>query len=822
MERKIVVVTMLALLLASALTVALTVQPVSARAGLREESVQAKSDDWWPMFHHDLAHTGYSTSTAPSTNQTSWNYWTGSYVTSSPAVVGGVVYVGSGDNNVYALNANTSAKIWNYTTDGSVNWASPAVAGGVVYVGSNDGKVYALNAATGAKLWSYTTNGAVYSSPAVVSDVVYEGSNDGKVYALNAITGAKVWSYTTDSEVWSSPAVAGGVVYVGSNDGKVYALNAATGAKLWSFPTGGAVYSSPTVDGGMVFVGSCNNNTYALNASTGSFIWSYLTNSAVYSSPAVADGKVYVGSGNIGVGLGNGTIYCLDASSGVFIWSYTTFGWVESSPAVAGGVVYVGSNDGKVYALNATTGKLVWSYRTGDWVFSSPAVANGIIYVGSLDGQVYAFGRQVGVCQSNSIEPAPMGIADYGIGPSGPYEYATKSFVGIVTIASLLTNESRFGTAADFQLNVNLEFNTSYGLRVYWVQNCADVSTFGGSVRLDDFVVNLWNNSEPFGNVSASGISGKGWFGRPNDPYGCTARSVGAFQPTTRTTPTTITLNVTSGVSSLGEPTVSFAFDIGYGLVTYDTVTFTNVIGLTSIIGFKVTGFNYDPSGAFYDSELILGGLGDGAITTAFLSDVQLQLEYWNGHNYQIVPNAYNYGSNTAEKIGNVLCGFSYYSGNGKIFAEILPGAGQLGELYNQFQTGVIAITSPLASGTLYVANASDPNVTAWQIPFVGGEVDVTLYPGYYSLQLYSQIGKLFDERNFTVSAGQTSQIAVTFVTDLNKDGKVNIQDITIVAVAYGSKPGDPKWNAIADLDKNGQINIIDISMVAKDYGKTV
>lgn len=43
-----------------------------------------------------------------------------------------------------------------------------------------------------------------------------------------------------------------------------------------------------------------------------------------------------------------------------------------------------------------------------------------------------------------------------------------------------------------------------------------------------------------------------------------------------------------------------------------------------------------------------------------------------------------------------------------------------------------------------------------------------------------------------------------------------------MVAIAYGSKPRDPNWNAIADLDKNGWINIIDITIVAKDYGKIV
>ena len=45
-----------------------------------------------------------------------WSYTTGSHVVSSPAVANGVVYVGSEDDNVYALNASTGAKLWSYTT----------------------------------------------------------------------------------------------------------------------------------------------------------------------------------------------------------------------------------------------------------------------------------------------------------------------------------------------------------------------------------------------------------------------------------------------------------------------------------------------------------------------------------------------------------------------------------------------------------------------------------------------------------------------------------------------------------------------------------
>ena len=49
-----------------------------------------------------------------------WNYTTGSAVDSSPAIVDGVVYVGSNDDKIYALNATNGAQIWNYTTGSEV------------------------------------------------------------------------------------------------------------------------------------------------------------------------------------------------------------------------------------------------------------------------------------------------------------------------------------------------------------------------------------------------------------------------------------------------------------------------------------------------------------------------------------------------------------------------------------------------------------------------------------------------------------------------------------------------------------------------------
>src|SRR4030067_167506 len=86
--------------------------------GLFRAQGQSTTDSW-PMFRHDLTHSGSSRSTAPRTNQTLWKFNTGGQV-GSPTVVNGVIYVGSYDRKVYAFKASSGDLLWNYTTNGIV------------------------------------------------------------------------------------------------------------------------------------------------------------------------------------------------------------------------------------------------------------------------------------------------------------------------------------------------------------------------------------------------------------------------------------------------------------------------------------------------------------------------------------------------------------------------------------------------------------------------------------------------------------------------------------------------------------------------------
>ena len=104
------------------------------------------------IFRYNAQHTGnYSPMAGSNVSKglLTWSFTTGSIVLSSPAVVNGIVYVGSEDNNTYALNATTGAKVWSFTT-GSGVFSSPAVANSTVYVGSIDGDVYAIGNAAAA------------------------------------------------------------------------------------------------------------------------------------------------------------------------------------------------------------------------------------------------------------------------------------------------------------------------------------------------------------------------------------------------------------------------------------------------------------------------------------------------------------------------------------------------------------------------------------------------------------------------------------------------------------------------------------------------
>ena len=171
----------------------------------------------------------------------------------------------------FAQSQWRTEKKWAFKTGGSV-YSSPVIGSdGTIYVGSWDNNLYAINP-DGSKKWAFKTSGYVVSSPTIGSDgTIYVGSGDENLYAINP-DGSKKWAFKTDDDVESSPAIGSdGTIYVGSNDTNLYAINP-DGSKKWAFKTGsttthgGAVASSPAIGSdGTIYVGSGDTNLYAIN-----------------------------------------------------------------------------------------------------------------------------------------------------------------------------------------------------------------------------------------------------------------------------------------------------------------------------------------------------------------------------------------------------------------------------------------------------------------------------------------------------------------------------------------------------------------------------
>ncbi len=177
------------------------------------------------------------------------------------------------DNSVYALNADTGAKIWTYrtnktTADDDVG-ASPTIsapgvngfAGGVVYVTGKDKVTYALNLTSGKVIWQHALaigKAGDVAGSALAGNTVYVDSDTG-VYALNATTGAQVWHVLPMSGIYASPAISGPagqqVLITGNLTGHLYALNPVTGATLWTQrPSKTGYWSSPAVSQGTIYI----------------------------------------------------------------------------------------------------------------------------------------------------------------------------------------------------------------------------------------------------------------------------------------------------------------------------------------------------------------------------------------------------------------------------------------------------------------------------------------------------------------------------------------------------------------------------------------
>ena len=242
--------------------------------------------------------------------------------------------------------------VWKFKTGGPLH-ASPVIANGILYIGSTDGKLYALDAKQWGVKWVFDAGDAIRYSATVLGDRVYFNARNNMVYSLNAKTGEKLWEFKTKSWMDAPPIVADDRVYVGAFRSKIYLLNARTGEL--------EAMRERTVRIQGIEYGCANGVFRPVFPEHTAKVWRERTDGSE-SYPVTANGTTYIGARD-------GRIHGFDSASQTETWTYQTGGFVDAAPAISDGILYAASGDGYVYAFtNATEAPVIAKYEySGRW-----------------------------------------------------------------------------------------------------------------------------------------------------------------------------------------------------------------------------------------------------------------------------------------------------------------------------------------------------------------------------------------------------------------------------------------------------------------------
>jgi len=273
------------------------------------------------------------------------------------------------------------------------------------------------------------------------------------------------------------------------------------------------------------------------------------------------------------------------------------------------------------------------------------------------------------VLQGGNYNYAPTGIASFGVSNTSPYEIKFSSVAGYFNISCILAYNSSQNLVkpceASLQLNAVLVVcNENNATQIYWPQDVLLFITNESIVLYHDNVLNLTN---PLASLSNSSITSQNGYVLPTVNDGVTQYYYGNY----KYAPYFEYNSPFSGLLIMNE-----SVEKGQGvLITMEVEVLQN--GTSSVMQsetfdkilihdpgvknayFAVNGKEYTPAGiygdlgSFYDAELILGGGGNGEITTFEKLNGLLGLYYFNGSEYVTFPSYYTFGADTAEATSN-------------------------------------------------------------------------------------------------------------------------------------------------------------------------
>lgn len=400
----------------------------NAAAAAQGATPTPAGQDAWPFYGHNLSDTRATTRAGISSDNItsltpSWEVEVGGPVTATPVVSEVVVYVGSWDGNLYAIDLESGTINWTYDSGAAVLepdlqvplgiTGSAAVVDGIVYVGDASAQVHAIDAATGAGIWTVRAdnqpNASIWSSPLVSGNRLYIGIASGakeeglrgSVVALDTTDGGVQWQTYLAPEgadgasVFTVPAIdeARGALYVGTQNAysanpapygdpiSIVALDLETGERQWAFSPIGDRETAPTEDIGF----SASPNLFT----------------------AVIDGEQ---RDLVGEGQKSGDYWALDRDTGEVVWQTKVspagfIGGMEGTSAVSDGVIAVPATDwtefegpasGMVTGLDAATGNTLWSAEQEAPAASPAEISSDVVFHAGMDGVLHVYALENG------------------------------------------------------------------------------------------------------------------------------------------------------------------------------------------------------------------------------------------------------------------------------------------------------------------------------------------------------------------------------------------------------------------------------------------
>ena len=280
---------------------------------------------------------------------------------------------------------------------GSAGWdikfagsdSDPVIADGVLYVGSADGAVYAIDPANGTTKWRFQTGEGLTSGPEIVTMPRTGASRDEMIAKALEAPRAK-----GKKSIDLTPVVRKGTVFVGSGDFSFYALDAETGKAKWSFAAGSQIVRNTVDEDGTAYIVT-EKGLHALDASTGQRKWLFETLQEIplqqmnmvqrlgkrpALGPVRGEKALYLTAWPFRMSTTpqKGFVYAVSPESGTALWVTALDGLDITAPVAAKELVFVTAEDPRsppqpanpmgtssnretLYAINAADGKVRWT-----------------------------------------------------------------------------------------------------------------------------------------------------------------------------------------------------------------------------------------------------------------------------------------------------------------------------------------------------------------------------------------------------------------------------------------------------------------------------